>query len=166
VRNEGNVFVNIELNISATYNVKEIVIQRRSEYGEYQYLTTLQPSAYKLNYFFNDFYPLINFSFYRAIIVLDSGSNIELEEVEVFFPDESTLEIYPNPIVQNDFFTLLARGDGGILEMIDLTGTIVRQWEINSDVADYELPPVLKGIYILQLKRGKTVFGRSRILVY
>lgn len=165
-RNEGNESVRLELNISSIYNVKELIFEKREEHGNYSLVTSIVPETKRLQYVVDDTNPILNFSFYRAKIVLNDDSEIILDEVEVFFPNLNTMLVYPNPILQHDYFTLLSKGDGGILEMIDLTGTVVRQWDIRSNVASYFLPNIQKGMYILQIVRGTKVYGRERIVVY
>ena len=165
-RNEGNESVRLELNISSIFNVKELVFEKREETGKYNILTSIAPEVNQMQYIVEDRSPFLNFSYYRAKIVLNDGSEIILDEVEIFFPNLNTMKVYPNPILQHDYFTLLSKGDGGILEMVDLTGTIVSQWDIRSNVTSYFLPNIQKGMYILQIVRGTKVYGRERIVVY
>ena len=166
-RNVDNEYIELELNVTTTYNVAELRLERSLDTLNYEalYSTT---NIYSNNLIVQDKEPLGEFSYYRALIVLDNGTEIIVDEKEVFFPNANSIMVFPNPVPQNDFFTVYAKGEEGAkLELLDLTGTVIRQWYLNTNVDYFEVPHnAQKGIYILKVQKGSKTMARKRIMVY
>ncbi|MDH5474351.1 MAG: S8 family peptidase [Cyclobacteriaceae bacterium] len=164
--NEANQYIKIELNISTNYNVKEIVIEKKEENGNYLLVASLPLGGKQLQYIVEDRNPITNYSYYRAKIILHDNSEIILEEVKVFFPNQNTIEIFPNPISKYNFFTVHAKGDGRELVLMNIKGKKIYQWNIQTNISNYYLPNIQEGMYVLQIKSNDTVYGQKRIIVY
>jgi hypothetical protein len=164
--NVFNEYLEIELNLSSTYLINEIIFERSIDSLNYELVTSIQPSFSQTSYAYNDVEPLTNFSFYRARIILEDNSEVLTDGIEAFFPNKETIVVSPNPVEQGGQFDLLSKGDGRLLELLDLKGRLLKQWDIQSNFTTYEVPNILKGMYLLRITDRDKTFGIKRLMVY
>jgi hypothetical protein len=164
--NVFNEYLELALNLSSTYLIKEVVLERSLDNLNYEMITTIQPVFPETSYRYNDHEPLADFSYYRARILLEDGNEILTDGVEAFFPDKETFVISPNPIEQGGLFDLLSKADGRFLELLDMKGQVLRQWDIDANFTTHEIPNILKGMYLLRITNGDNTFGIKRLMVY
>lgn len=166
VSNVLNQYLKIELNLSSIFLVKEIIFERSADSINYELVATMQPIFPLFSYTYIDEEPLADFSYYRAYIILEDSTKILVDTVEAFFPTKETIIAFPNPVEQGDTFDLLSKGDGRLLELLDLKGKVLRKWEITGNLTTHSLSNIQRGMYVLRMTNGNETYGVQRLMIY
>ena len=77
------------------------------------------------------------------------------------YSDEPSVQIYPNPASDQ----LIVRSQGtGLLEIRDVFGTVVGEWELSAGVNFIALPEIAQGMYISTIVTGNSVISDKLII--
>ncbi|NAS29657.1 S8 family serine peptidase [Flavobacteriaceae bacterium R38] len=157
-------FVTSTLNLSTSINVSQVIFEKTLE-GVTQTIGTFTPP------FNNDLMLTLDdleisggTNTYQATIVLNDGTRIQTETVDIFFPFNNTLILFPNPIRQGDDLNVISSGANQTYEIVELSGRVIASGDILfiNDLIEINLLP---GFYIFRtIKDGKTVEAK-KILV-
>lgn len=124
------------------------------------------------NYYFNDPNPYSGDNYYRIRQVDFSGTYDFSEIVSVPFEqvDKLELNIYPNPVGQNEILRLAISGisdRSGTITLYNSQGQLLVEKEINVHTRSFEwqLPSIPKGIYFIELFNGVNKSTTKRLII-
>jgi hypothetical protein len=77
-------------------------------------------------------------------------------------PERKPLQVYPNP--SSDSFSFELYENSGQLTLIDITGKVVLQQNLNSGVQHIEVTKLSDGIYIIQVRSEQSIYHGKVII--
>lgn len=163
--NIDNEYVQLLLNLSTTYEVKELVIERSVDDINYELVQSIIPASGQLAYEVQDDSPIEGYSYYSATIVLDDNSLISTESISVFFPGGNTLWVAPNPVASGDFITVLSKGGGRLFQLIDLQGHVVRELVLDVNQEEMDILLLQRGMYIYRMLDKNNKLSQGKLIV-
>lgn len=92
----------------------------------------------------------MNAPWLRARFGTTPDANIGLNE-----DNKIDFDVYPNPVVENEFSVQIAEGGKYTLELVNLSGQLVHTSDINvngNEVSKVDVSTLAKGIYVLNIK--------------
>lgn len=155
--------VNAVLNLSTTVNVDHVVFEKLND-GITTVVGRVDAPFNDLTINVDDLELIGGTNSYSATIVLDDGSRISTDTVDIFFPFDSTLILFPNPVSSGGDLNIVSATQGQTFQIVDLSGKVVNEGEIFA-VNDTLIIDLISGIYILRiLKNGKTMLAKKFIV--
>lgn len=150
---DGNLQGNFTLELEALYEIYE---NRRYTIDEG---IRISPCTGNLD---NDSFPELlignwagGISYFKGIVVPDSTE--EIKEINT----EITIEVYPNPATEKVNIKILSPQTriNGHLELFDISGRMVKQFEINGETSTLNISGLKEGIYFGKLILDKTILA-------
>lgn len=144
-------------------NTSHFELFRGNQPASLQYLDKLAAAGFNtgsLNYNYLDKQPLKGLSYYQLKMVDNNNTYKWSQVVKINFDDISSFTIYPNPVINNEFFIKYNSIKVNELKLIAADGKQVdcSFVNINQDQLKVTLHSVLaKGVYTIQLNTNKGV---------
>ena len=153
--------VKVQLSVNLPQDIGEITI-RKEQYGSGQMFVEFQPGS--TSYFeFEDEDIRPGQLAYSTQLILNKGTVIHSDTLSLFFTDENTVIVFPNPTYE-DFVSVLNDFPGGSLQLLDSKGTFVRTYELVNMVDHIDLTGLRSGTYLFRiLYKGETVYSGKMI---
>ncbi|MFY7671439.1 S8 family serine peptidase [Tenacibaculum sp. MEBiC06402] len=158
-----NDVVDASLNLSTLSNVSKVLFERISN-GEASVIDEINlPNVEELSVSDNDVPggELV----YRARIILNDGTEILTDEVEIDFPFENSLTIYPNPVKASEGLFVFSRGNDLSLQIIDTAGRVMYSNVINKVRQTLPIPNLNSGLYFVQISNNGKFLAAKKIIV-
>lgn len=151
-------FVSTTLNLSTSINVSRVVFEKTQEGITTTIGTFIPPFDDELTLTVDDLEISGGTSTYQATIILEDGTEIIPEAVDIFFPFDDTLLLFPNPISAGEDLNIVTQvGVDQTFQIVALDGRVVASGDILfiNDRIEVNLLP---GLYIFRtIQNGKTV---------
>jgi len=97
-----------------------------------------------------------------------NGATICTDITALLFAEENQLFIFPNPVRQSEFFTIIFNDkQSGELQVIDVNGRVLQRYVIENGGA-IQLPAdrMPAGLYFLRLAGNNLKMKTGRVIVY
>jgi hypothetical protein len=153
----------LRLTLSTRYNIRAIRFEKISTEGS-QLLGRVNSTG-ALAYEFEDANLPGGISRYRAVIELLDGRIIETEIADIYFGDERTYEVFPNPVSTHALVTLLTDGNNLTFHLYDATGKEIKREAVFGLLYRVPLASVQPGLYSYRFKRANSMVASGRLLV-
>jgi hypothetical protein len=158
-----NDVVDATLNLSTLINVSKVSFERISE-GEITVIDdVISPSSETIS--INDGNAPGGKLVYRARIVLNDNTEILTDEVEIDFPFENSLSVYPNPVKGSEGLFLFSKGNDLDVQIVDTAGRIMYSSVINKVRQTLPIPTLHSGLYFVQLSKNGEFIAAKKIIV-
>ncbi len=155
--------VRATLNLSTSNQVARVVFER-VHLGIPQSLQEFSPPFSSLTLQVSDNIIPPGTNTYRARIILEDGSEILTDEVDIFFPSDVTFIMYPVPASPESGINIISRGNNLTFRLVDLSGRVVKEEILEVIDQRIEIPHLARGIYIGSILKGKKVIQSKKIL--
>lgn len=155
---------NITLNLSTSINVNQVILERSAN-NTTTIIETFNAPFNNLTLTSEDREIENNTNSYQATIILDDGSRISTEVIDISFPDKNTLILFPNPVNSGDDLNIISNGNNQPYEIIELNGKVITNGIIpfsNSGI-EINLPT---GLYIFRTLMNNKTFLTKKFIVY
>ena len=156
----NDILINLEL--STAINIAQIQFVK-SIGSEQIVINTLSPPFNDLSISIRDILLLSGNNTYFAKIILEDGTIIETNLVDLFIPEDEELILYPNP-VQNGF-SLNFISKGVTFQIIDFSGKVIIEDNVLA-IEDFIGINLSQGVYVFQiLDVNKKPLSAKRFIV-
>jgi hypothetical protein len=103
---------------------------------------------------------------YKAVILLESGEEIETESVLVYYASEFNYYLFPNPVEHlSQSLSVLTDGEDLVIYFYDNTGRLVKVQEIVTPLFYFPVDDMKAGFYLYRIKRQNTWVSSGKILL-
>ena len=137
----------LQLQLGTSYFVKKIVFEKLKQ-GIFKSIKELD-FVDGLHFTWTDRFLQNAENIYRAHIILNDGRNVYSNASSVFYFKNTSVSIYPNPVVQNNTITIHLKDlDNQLIDITDISGRSVFKKQASGNIEKIFLP-FLKGLYIL-----------------
>ncbi|MEP2025097.1 MAG: S8 family peptidase [Reichenbachiella sp.] len=102
---------------------------------------------------------------YYAQINLKSGEEIQTDTTSIYYTEENTLIVFPNPIAKSSFLNVLTGKPGATLQLLNTSGDLLYEEEVFFDFAQIPIADLAEGIYILRLYQGSNQISQAKLMV-
>jgi len=162
-RTQGDL-VSVKLNISSWYQVDQLTIFKTSDGNKSIFKTITDKKS--LSFTFNDTNLPPGLLTYQAEIVLQNGSKIQSDLIDIFIEEKGRAIIYPNPVTSSSDLTILSAGGGLKFRILDLLGrTIIeKELELVEDAIDVVRLPA--GVYLYHVVSSGRVTDTGKFIKY
>lgn len=154
--------VRLQLYLSTLYNVKEVAVYRLTNETR-QLIFASAPTEPSLEWFDKNLV-LSGVMRYQAEVVLQDGSVILSEVAEVHIYEKHTAVVYPNPLFTGVDLTVLSDGTGQIFRLVDGSGRIVKEVQLEFMEESLTLDALVPGLYFFQLVEGERVIDTGKLV--
>ena len=115
------------------------------------------------NWFDTDLEPGIQA--YQIIAYLIDGTAIESYTRTVYYTDEQTQIVFPNPVSPSDFLSLLSKASGGTFQLIRADGGVALEWPIVNNIENIPLYGVRQGFYVYRILLNEEIIKSGKLMV-
>lgn len=154
----------LTLNLSTMHNVERIVWEKKVDVEFIDLGFTAISSG--LVYTFKDSDLTPGISEYRARIVLTNGDVIMTEIATVYFVDDQSFFVYPNPIRIGEDISILTNGDPIEFQLLDFQGRLVKSEQILNFLVRLPIINIEPGIYLYRIVKNSRQVQTGRVLIY
>ncbi|MBL7873296.1 MAG: S8 family serine peptidase [Cyclobacteriaceae bacterium] len=158
--NKENVRVQIQL--SSRYLVDHIIVHKIAA-GSRSIFQNIE-SGNLLDLEFYDPALVAGLMSYQAEIVFKNGTNLFSEVIEIPIEEKNKAIIYPNPVSDSDYLTVLSSGDGVRFQILDVFGRTLFEKEINIVADAIDIVGLPTGIYFYRLLSKETTTDTGRLI--
>jgi hypothetical protein len=151
------------LNLSTTYNIDEIIWQRL-ERGSFIDIGSTQFDG-ELNYVFNDESMNAGVTQYRALIATKTGDLIPTEVSIVYYADDRTYAVFPNPVERQTELNILTDAQDVNIRFYDRQGQLVKVEGVPSNLFRIDVSRFTPGLYLYSIHRGTSLVSSGRLIV-
>jgi hypothetical protein len=155
----------LTLNLSTRYNIERITWQKNSN-DIFENLGTTLFDGDLQSRFVDD---KLNggMTQYRALIFLKTGQEIVTDTAVVFYADQNTFEVFPNPIEKyTEDINVISKGNNTSMLFFDLTGRLVKHQDLTSVLARFRISDLSPGIYFYRIQKGNSLLHSGKIVLY
>lgn len=154
----------LQLTLSTTYNVSAVKWEKEIEHS-FQMLSKTEIDK-ELLHTFTDAGLKGGVSRYRASIILKDGREMVTDTAFVYYADENTYEVFPNPIHgTNDELQVFTNGEDISISFYDMAGKVVMTQQVLSHLFKFPLPSLPDGLYVYRIFRQSTPMASGRLVV-
>ena len=152
--------------LSSLYGVSEVVFYRwhMNDFKEIGRVTPSQPEVS-----FTDPSPTEGFNRYFADIRFANGAVITSNEASIFYFSDTPFSVFPNPIVNGDELSIFSKPYDSesivVMELINLTGQVLRRETVNSDRHFMYIEGTLPGIYLYRILVNDEAVVSGRLMI-
>lgn len=153
----------LSISLSTLYNVSQIRIERIGQ-PENTLIATILPSA-TTYYETSDDHPVAGTNQYIAKIFLKDGSVIFTDPIIIYYSDENSYFVFPNPVQRGNEIQLLTDGNQLTIFFYDPLGRQLWKEEVFGSlfrIPSGQLPP---GLCMYQFRRNDKPVASGRLLV-
>ncbi|TDQ23785.1 putative secreted protein (Por secretion system target) [Tenacibaculum caenipelagi] len=155
--------VDIRLSLSTLKNVASVVFEKTLN-GDTEIIKTFtNPNTQELQV--DDSGVLGGENEYRARIILNDGSEIYTDVIDISFPFDNTLKIYPNPVTASEGMFLYSRGNDLDIEIVDVTGRVIYTNKLQKIRQTIPIPNFKTGLLFVRLLKEGRQIAVKKILV-
>lgn len=152
------------IELSTHFNVSEVIFQRFED-GDYTTVGIL-PVSSGLVYSTLDIPGSGGEYLYRSAIRLLTGEIVYTEPVSVYFGNENSYFVFPNPVnAQAEEIKVLTDGDGLMITFFDTLGRPVKQQPLFGAIFRFSLAELIPGMYMYQITRNKKPVSSGRLVI-
>ncbi|MNR13457.1 hypothetical protein D3C85_1298640 [compost metagenome] len=157
--------VSLNWNVVGEIDILRYEVERMSNGTDFVKVAPV--GAGQLNsYSATDANPQLGSNYYRLSAINSDGTSsyfTEIKEVKVASLSESTVVVYPNPLVGNTINIAMAAYSNGIYtyKLSDITGRLLQKGSFEHRGSSNTLnlkAAISKGIYVLQISNGREQF--------
>jgi hypothetical protein len=156
----------LNLELGSLYNINKITIQKIIGKDTAALQTVNFPNS--LFYTFTDPGLITGLTQYRACLKTVNGAEICSDIASLLFAEENRLFVYPNPVRQTEFFTIIFNDkQSGELQLIDVNGRVLQRFAIeNGGAIQLDAVRLPAGLYMLRLAGNKGKVRTGKVVVY
>jgi hypothetical protein len=162
-QSEGKGTAKLILNLSTLLNVQEIIFSKWN--GDAFVELNAQDISTGLQYVFNDSSLKSGVTEYAAFIILNDGQKISTDTALVYYGDETTFIIFPNPVKVTEEIQILSDGDDLEIIFYDATGKAVKQQQLLTSLFKFHLNDLISGFYLYRIFRGGNPIFSGRLVI-
>jgi hypothetical protein len=151
------------LDLSTKYNMKEIFWQR-FEHGTFVNIGSTQYNG-ELNYIFHDESMKGGVTQYRAVIATKTGDLIPTEVSNVYYADDRTYAVFPNPVERQTELNILTDAQDVNIRFYDRQGQLVKVQDVHSNLFRIDVSELTPGLYLYSIQRGYSLVSSGRLIV-
>lgn len=153
----------LTLNLSTLFNIDEIIWQKLVD-GEFVNLSTT-PFNNNLQNIYTDNSLERGVTQYRAMIRTKTNELVPTEVATVYYADDRTYALFPNPIARETELNILTNADDIILRFYDQHGKLVKLQEIPLNLFRMNVSDLSPGLYLYSIQRRSSIVSSGKILV-
>jgi len=156
----------LNLELGSLFNINKITVQKIIGKDTSVLQTVNLPNS--LIYTFTDPRLINGQNKYIACLKMVNGATICTDITALLFAEENQLFIFPNPVRQSEFFTIIFNDkQSGELQVIDVNGRVLQRYVIENGGA-IQLPAdrMPAGLYFLRLAGNNLKMKTGRVIVY
>lgn len=102
---------------------------------------------------------------YYAQINLKDGREVQTDTTSIYFTEENSLVVFPNPIAKNMFLSVLTGSPGATLQLLNTRGDLLYEEQVFFDFEEIPIRDLAEGIYILRLYDGDNNISQAKLVV-
>jgi hypothetical protein len=155
----------LTLNLSTGFNIERVTWQKNSN-DIFENLGTTLFDGNLVSKFVDD---KLNggITRYRAVISLKTGQQIVTDTTVVFYADQNTFEVFPNPVEKyTEDLNVISKGNNMSMLFFDFTGRLVKRQDLTSVLARFRISDLSPGIYFYRIQKGNTLLHSGKIVLY
>lgn len=152
---------NIQLSLNVPYQINEVIISK-----EFLHTTKIFKQfspGNQSNYLLEDSELKPGIFYYSTQIETLNGETILSDTLSLVYTDDKTVIAFPNP-VQSNFINILNNYPGGILQLLDAKGAVIKNYDLVNIIEPIDLTGLEKGIYIFRIIYEDKVVNSGRIV--
>jgi hypothetical protein len=154
----------LSLTMSTLYTVKHVTFERE-EMGVFTPLYTTGIDR-NLMYEYTDKALQGGVTRYRATITLENGSIIYSDTATVYYGDDRTYIVYPNPVnASAQQLEVLTDGDNLTMVFYNVTGQVVKTQGLYNSLFRFPISDINRGLYIYRIFRNGKPVTSGRLVV-
>jgi hypothetical protein len=152
------------LNTSTTFNIDNIEWQK---FISNSFVTIGEtPAENKLRYTFLDADLKSGVSQYRAIINTKDGRSIATDTATIYFADEATFALFPNPVLKDaEVLNILTNANAVSVVFYDSMGRRVKEQNVLTSLFKIYIDDLISGIYYVSFQRDGKPVSSSRLII-
>jgi hypothetical protein len=154
--------VRVQIQLSSWYLIEQIIIHKIAA-GSKSIFQNIE-SGNLLNLEFYDTELVPGLMYYQAEIIFKNESNLFSGVIEIPIEEKNKAIIYPNPVSDSDYLTVLSSGDGVRFQILDVFGKILFEKEINIVADAIDIVGLPKGVYFYRLFSKETITDTGRFI--
>lgn len=156
-------FVNNRLNLTSISDIERVDFFNRKD-GNNNLLTSIGDEL-RSELEIKDANPLEGVNNYFVQIYLKDGAKVQTDTTSIYFTEENTLIVFPNPIAKNSFLSVLTGQAGATLQLLNMRGDLLFEEEVFFDFAQIPIADLAEGVYVLRLYQGSNNVSHAKLMV-
>jgi hypothetical protein len=160
---DDNNIVKSTLNLSTLINVDSIVFERINN-NDVEIIKTYSVPI-TTEFVTEDFNIQGGKNFYRARILLTDGTEIITETLEIDFPFDNSLAIYPNPVNASNGMFVYSKGNDINVQVVDVSGRVIYKDYLTKKKQLILIPTLKSGMYFVRLIKENNQLAVKKVIV-
>ncbi|HEY9048768.1 MAG TPA: S8 family peptidase [Ohtaekwangia sp.] len=154
----------LSLELSTTYNIANVTFQKEQD-GVYMALNEVSAINGTV-YEYTDATLQRGTNHYRVQIQLNDGTSIYTEVAEIYYSDDQTFTVYPNPVdALKQEVVLLTDGDDLAIEFYDANGKVSKREIVYGSFFRFPVTDLRQGLYFYRIFRHAKPVASGRLVV-
>jgi hypothetical protein len=144
---------NFYVQLGTTYNLQSATLERKRG-NDFEVVTTISPIP-QITFTISDPAPIHGTQTYRVKLTTIPQSLIYSASEEIIYVRDNDLFIYPNPVFEGDFLNIVVNNEEiAQMELFDIQGRPVKRVEDFGPVKEVSTFTLLRGSYLLKVRRS------------
>lgn len=152
---------NIKLSLNLPFQIDEVFITK--EFQESSSIFQQFSPGNQSDFIFEDRVLNPGIYYYSTELKINSGETIYSNTLSLFYTDDDTIIAFQNP-VEGNFVNILNNYPGGIFQLLDAKGSVIKNYDLVNIVEPIELTELEKGVYIFRIIYEDKVVNSGRIV--
>lgn len=102
---------------------------------------------------------------YRVRLTKNNGNTIYSDWQTLFYTDDDTHIMFPNPVSPSGELSLISNATGGIIQITDTNGSIILEWPIVNTIENIPLYNFRQGLYLYRVIDEKKILSTGKIMI-
>jgi hypothetical protein len=156
----------LNLELGSVYNISKITVQKIVGKDTFTLQTINNPNS--LIYTFTDPWLINGLNQYQTCLKTVNGTEICSDITSFLFAEENQLFVFPNPVRQSDFFTVIFNEKhSGEFQLIDINGRVLQRYVIeNGGAIQIHANYLPVGLYLLRLKGNNLKVRTGKVVIF
>lgn len=154
--------VRVQVQLSSRYSIEQIIVHKIAA-GSKSIFQNIE-SGNLLDLEFYDAALVPGLMSYQVEIVFKNGTNLFSEVIEIPIEEKNKAIIYPNPVSDSDYLTVLSSGDGVRFQILDVFGRTLFEKEINIVADAIDIVGLPRGVYFYRLFSKESITDTGRFI--
>lgn len=152
---------NIRLSLNVPFQIDEVIINKEFEQSS-EVFQQFSPGN-QSDFIFEERDLTPGIYYYSTELKINSGETIYSDTLSMFYTDDNTVIAFPNP-VEDNFVNILNSYPGGIFQLLDTKGSVIKNYDLVNIVEPIELTGLEKGVYLFRIIYEDKVVNAGRIV--
>jgi hypothetical protein len=162
IRSSEENSVTLDIQLNAIELISSVSIEKINPSGSSSFFDIASPTA---SVVLDDPDVATGIYNYRVVIGLKNGGRVLSEYQTVYFANQASSLVFPNPVSPSSELAVMSDAAGGVFQLIDLNGKLSLQWDISNSIEYIPLNSIRQGLYTYRIISTERILSKGKIMI-